>query len=203
MKIKVFEKTPGCFPKEFEIGEWFDLCAAKDIKLFAPVSTALKYSTKKNPMTEEEKLKYKRNVVFQSALIPLGVCMELPNGYEAVIIPRSSTFKKFGLLQSNSEGLIDCSYNSEKDEWKFPCVATRDTIIPKGERICQFRIQLSQRATLWQKLRWLLSGPVKLVKVDHLDNAPRGGFGQGTDNINITQDHKSDKEENSGEKIIK
>lgn len=181
MKINVFEKTEGCFPQEFDNGEWFDLVTAKDIKLYAPAATALKYSTKKNPMTEEEKLKYKRNVVFQSTLIPLGVCMELPEGYEAIVIPRSSTFGKYGLIQTNSEGLIDCSYNSEKDEWKFPVIATRDVIIPKGTRLCQFRIQLSQKATAWQKLKWLFSSSVELVKVDHLDNEPRGGFGEGTD----------------------
>jgi len=74
------------------------------------------------------------------------------------------------------------SYNSEKDEWKFPAIATKDTIIPKGTRICQFRIQLSQKATVWQKLKWLFSSSVELVEVDHLDNEPRGGFGEGTDN---------------------
>lgn len=183
-KIKVFEKTEGCFPQEFEIGEWYDLCAATDIKMFAPAATALKYSTKKNPITDEEKLKYKRNVVFQYILIPLGVCMEIPEGYEALIIPRSSTFGKFGLIQTNSMGLIDNSYSSEKDEWKFPALATRDVTIPKGTRICQFRIQLSQKATVSQKFKWLFSGKVKLEKVDHLDNEPRGGFGQGTDKIN-------------------
>ena len=185
MKIKVFEKTVECFPHSFDNGEWYDLCTAKDIKLFAPVGTALKYSTKKNPMTEEEKLKYKRNVVFQSTLIPLGVCMELPKGYEAIVIPRSSTFGKYGLIQTNSVGLIDSSYSSEKDEWKFPVVATRDVTIPKGTRVCQFRIQLNQKATVWQKLKWLFSGSAKLVKVDHLDNAPRGGFGEGTDNYKL------------------
>ena len=82
--IKVFVKTEGCFPQQFEVGDWYDLCAAEDIRLFAPVATALKYATKKNPVTEEEKLK------------------------------------------------------------------------------------------------WMLSGPMKLVRVDHLDNEPRGGFGEGT-----------------------
>ena len=72
------------------------------------------------------------------------------------------------------------SYNSEADEWKLPVMATRDIVIPKGERICQFRVQLSQKATRWQKLKWLLSGPMKLVRVDRLDNEPRGGFGEGT-----------------------
>lgn len=184
MKIKVYEKTPGCFPQEFDNGEWFDLCCARDTKLFAPVATALKYSTKKNPATEDEKRRYSRDVVFQSMLIPLGVCMELPKGYEAVVIPRSSTFGRHGVIQTNGQGLIDCSYNSEKDEWKFPAMATRTVVIPKGERICQFRIQLSQKATVWQKIKWFFSHKVKLVRVDHLDNEPRGGFGEGTDKKN-------------------
>lgn len=152
-----------------------------EITLYAPVATALKYSTKKNPITDEEKLKYKRDVVFQSTLIPLGVCMEIPKGMESTMLPRSSTFKKYGLIQTNSEGLLDYSYNSEEDEWKFPVMATRTVTIPKGTRLCQFRIQLSQKATAAQKIKWLFSGPVKLVKVDHLDNKPRGGFGEGTD----------------------
>ena len=201
MKIKVFEKTNGCFPKEFENGEWFDLCAAKDIKLVASTASTLRYNTKKNPVSEEDKPK-KRNVTFQSVLIPLGVCMELPKGYEAIVIPRSSTFKKYGLIQTNSVGLIDNSYSSEKDEWKFPGLATKDTIIPKGTRIAQFRIQLSQKATMWQKLKWLMSSSVKLVQVEHLDNKPRGGFGEGTDKPG-TQNHESNKEENSREEIVK
>lgn len=201
MKIKVFEKTKGCFPKEFEVGEWFDLCAAKDIKLVASTASTLRYSTKKNPVSEEDKPK-KRNVTFQSVLIPLGVCMEIPKGYEAIIVPRSSTFKKYGVIQTNSEGVIDNSYSSEKDEWKFPVLATKDTIIPKGTRIAQFRIQLSQKATMWQKLKWLMSSSVKLVQVEHLDNKPRGGFGEGTDKPG-TQNHESNKEENSREEIVK
>lgn len=185
MKIKVFEKTEGCFPQEFSNGDWYDLVAAKEIKLFAPAATALKYSTKKNPITEEEKLKYKRNVVFQSTLIPLGVCIEVPKGYECVVIPRSSTFKKYGLMETNSVGLIDQTYCSEADEWKFPVLATKDVVIPKGERICQFRVQLSQKATSMQKIKWLFSGPMKLVPVSMLENTPRGGFGEGTDNKKV------------------
>lgn len=194
MKIKIFEKTEGCFPQEFEVGEWYDLVTAKEVKLFAPTATTLKYSTKKNPITEEEKLKYKRNVVFQSALVPLGVCMEIPKGYEAVIVPRSSTFKKYGIIQTNSEGVIDNSFSSEKDEWKFPVLATKDTVIPKGTRIAQFRVQLSQKATVWQKLKWLFSGKMKLVKVEHLDNAVRGGFGEGTDKVGNPKDEISNED---------
>lgn len=196
MKIKVFEKTKGCFPKEFEVGDWFDLCAAKDIKLVASTASTLRYSTKKNPVSEEDKPK-KRNVTFQSVLIPLGVCMEIPKGYEAIIVPRSSTFKKYGVIQTNSEGIIDNSYSSEKDEWKFPVLATRDVIIPKGTRIAQFRVQLSQKATSWQKLKWLFSGKMKLVKVEHLDNAVRGGFGEGTDKVGNPKDEISNEDNRS------
>ena len=69
------------------------------------------------------------------------------------------------------------SYNGDNDEWKFPAIAIRETTIEKGTRICQFRIQLSQKATFWQKLKWLFSSRVKLVEVDSLNNKSRGGFG--------------------------
>lgn len=193
MKIKIFEKTKGCFPQEFEIGEYYDLCCSKDIRLKGPEASTLRYNTRKNPVAEEEKPK-KRNVLFQSALVPLGVCMEIPKGYEAVIVPRSSTFKKYGIIQTNSEGVIDNSFSSEKDEWKFPVLATKDTVIPKGTRIAQFRVQLSQKATVWQKLKWLFSGKMKLVKVEHLDNAVRGGFGEGTDKVGNPKDEISNED---------
>lgn len=72
--------------------------------------------------------------------VPLGVAMELPKGYEAIIAPRSSTFKNYGILLANSIGVIDESYKGDNDEWHFLAFATRDTIIRVGERICQFRI---------------------------------------------------------------
>lgn len=97
-------------------------------------------------------------------LIPLGVGMILPEGYEAHIVPRSSTFKNFGVIQTNHMGVIDNSYSGDHDEWKFPALAMRDTVIHKGERICQFRIVKVQ-----PKLRF--------EKVSHLNNTSRGGFG--------------------------
>lgn len=109
--------------------------------------------------------------------IPLGVAMKLPKGYEAVVLPRSSTPKKFGIMYGNSMGVIDNSYCGNKDEWKFPAVAIRPTSIDKGTRICQFRVQLSQKATTWQKIKWLFTSGVKLVEVDDLGNDNRGGFG--------------------------
>ena len=97
-------------------------------------------------------------------LIPLGVAMQLPSGYEAHIVPRSSTFKNFGIIQTNSVGVIDNSYSGDHDVWKFPAYAMRDTVIHKGDRICQFR--------LMEKMP-----PVRFVVVDHLEGPNRGGFG--------------------------
>ena len=122
-----------------------------------------------------------RDVLFSSTLIPLGIAMALPNGFEAILVPRSSTYKKWGIIQTNSMGVIDYLYSSDKDEWKMPVLATRAVTIPKGTRIAQFRIQLSQKATFWQKIKWLFSSGIKLEKVKSLDNPVRGGFGSGTE----------------------
>ena len=97
-------------------------------------------------------------------LISLGVSMELPKGYEAHIVPRSSTFKTWGILQTNSIGIIDESYRSDSDIWKMPVYATRDTIIHKNDRICQFRIMKHQPT-------------IEFDEVEHLEGEERGGFG--------------------------
>lgn len=97
-------------------------------------------------------------------LIPLGVAMELPKGYEAHVYPRSSTFKKHKILLSNSVGVIDCSYNGDGDQWQFPAYAMEDTFIPKNTRICQFRIFENQPN-------------IELVEVESLGNENRGGIG--------------------------
>lgn len=97
-------------------------------------------------------------------LISLGVSMELPKGYEALVIPRSSTFKNWGVLQTNSCGLIDNSYCGDNDIWKFPALATRDVLIEKNSRICQFRIQKKMEN-------------VEFETVSTLNNTNRGGFG--------------------------
>lgn len=75
------------------------------------------------------------------------------------------------------------SYNSDEDEWKMPVIAMRKTTIPKGTRIAQFKVQLSQKATAWQKIKWLFSNGIKIVYVNSLSNAKRGGFGS-TDSKN-------------------
>ena len=97
-------------------------------------------------------------------LISLGVSMKLPEGYEAHVVPRSSTFKKWGVLQTNSMGVIDNSYSGENDIWRFPALAMRDTVIEEGDRICQFRIEKKMEA-------------VDFETVDHMEDADRGGFG--------------------------
>lgn len=97
-------------------------------------------------------------------LINLGVAMELPKGYEAHIVPRSSTFKNFGLIQANSMGIVDESYCGPNDWFYFPAIAFRDTVIEVNDRICQFRIEKHQPAVVFQE-------------IDRLDNTDRGGIG--------------------------
>lgn len=117
-------------------GDWIDLRAAEDVEL--------------------------KNGEFK--IIPLGVAMEIPRGYEAHLAPRSSAFKKWGVIQTNSIGVIDNSYSGDNDEWGMPVIAMRDTKINKNDRICQFRIVESQPE-------------IEFVEVDTLGNADRGGFG--------------------------
>ena len=97
-------------------------------------------------------------------IISLGVSMKLPEGYEAHIVPRSSTFKKWGILQTNHMGVIDNSYSGDNDIWGMPVLAMRDTVINENDRICQFRIVERM-------------GHIQMIEVDHLEGADRGGFG--------------------------
>ena len=116
--------------------DWIDLRAAEDVELKAG----------------------------EFKLISLGVSMELPKGYEAYIVPRSSTFKNFGIIQTNHHAIIDETYCGDNDIWKYPAYALRDTIIHKNDRICQFRIEKHQPT-------------IKFEEVDTLDNEDRSGFG--------------------------
>ncbi len=118
------------------ISDWIDLRAAKDMHL--------------------EK--------GQFALIPLGVAMELPKGYEAHIVPRSSTYKNFGIIQANHMGIVDESYCGDNDQWHMPVIAMRDTDIRVNDRICQFRIMEHQPA-------------IHFEEAQVLANPDRGGFG--------------------------
>lgn len=97
-------------------------------------------------------------------IISLGVSMKLPEGYEAHIVPRSSTFKKWGILQTNHMGVVDNSYSGDNDIWGMPVLAMRDTTINENDRICQFRIVERM-------------GDIQMTEVDHLEGENRGGFG--------------------------
>lgn len=122
--------------EKVENGDWIDLRVAEDVELKAG----------------------------EFKIISLGVSMKLPDGYEAHIVPRSSTFKHWGILQTNHMGVIDNSYCGDNDIWGFPALATRDVLIEKNSRICQFRLQKKMKS-------------VKFNTVDQLNNVSRGGFG--------------------------
>lgn len=117
-------------------GEWVDLYTAEDVYLKQ----------------------------FEFKIISLGVSMKMPEGYYAHIVPRSSAFKNFGVLMTNSMGVIENDYSGDGDVWGFPALAMRETIIPRGTRLCQFRLFKSAE-------------PVEFVQVEHLDGPDRGGFG--------------------------
>lgn len=135
IKIKRFTKDIP-LPEIINGGDWIDLRAARDVELKAG----------------------------EYCLIPLGVGMELPAGYEAIVLPRSSTYKKYGIIMCNSAGVIDGAYKGDGDQWHFAALAVRDTHIPKGERICQFRILENQPRLVFKE-------------VEHLGATDRGGFG--------------------------
>ena len=119
-----------------ENGDWIDLRASETIEL--------------DPL--------------EFAYIPLGVCMQLPKGYSAIIAPRSSTFKKWGVIQANSIGVIDESYCGDNDQWCLPVIALRQTKIHKNDRICQFRLVKKTES-------------IDFTRVQELGNMDRGGLG--------------------------
>ena len=171
MKLKIKIKSPY----EIKItskGDWFDLkYVGEDITFdgFENVKT--------NYVDEQGKKHYKKRVTPKVQLLDLGVAMQLPKGFEAIVAPRSSTPKHYGILCANSIGIIDNSYCGENDIWKFPAFVFNSKTIKYNDRICQFRIQLSQKATVLQKLKWLFTSGIKFQYVDKLENENRGGIG--------------------------
>lgn len=166
LKIKVKVLTEGCMPQVIEKGDLIDLRSAEDYVFKAP-QAGVQY--------QKDNKKY-RDVLFDEQVIKLGVAMQLPKGMMAKLKGRSSLTKKHGVIMSCS-GEIDNSYCGNEDEWLFRIFAIRDGEIKKLDRICQFEIVPSQKATLWQKIKWLFSSGVELVEVDNLNNSNRGGFG--------------------------
>lgn len=134
IKIKYFTDIEKIKP--IEKGDWIDLRAAETAEL--------------------KKGEFK--------LIPLGIGMELPEGYEAHVVPRSSTYKNFKIIETNSMGIIDNYYCGDNDQWFFPAYALEDTIINKNDRICQFRIVEKQPK-------------INFEEVNELKNPDRGGHG--------------------------
>lgn len=161
MTVKVKLLSSECELKRTSKGDWIDLRAAEDVMLNDP----------KVDITSGE-------IHFDRKLIPLGVAMELPKHFEAILVVRSSTFKHWQIIQSNSVGVIDYSYCGDKDEWKLPVIAFAYRMISKGDRIAQFRIRPSQFAPWWIKLQWIFTNSFKIKYVDSLDNISRGGFGK-------------------------
>lgn len=134
IKVKYLDGMPEL--KKLKVGDWIDLYTYEDVMIHRG----------------------------ERQLISLGVAMELPEGFEAIIAPRSSTFHKWGIVQANSIGIIDNSYSGDDDIWMFPAHAIRDTEVPAHTRICQFRIQARQP-------------DIKFTTVSSLGNKNRGGFG--------------------------
>jgi len=136
MKIKIKYHGDAQKLEKLEKGDFIDLRAAETVEMKA----------------------------FDFKLISLGISMQLPEGYEAYIVPRSSTYKNFGVIQANHMGVVDNSYSGNDDIWKFPAIALRDTKINKGDRICQFRVHEKMVTP-------------EFIEVEDLGNDCRGGFG--------------------------
>lgn len=135
-EIKIVYHTDIIPIEKISNGDWIDLRAAEDVEM--------------------KKGDFK--------IISLGISMKLPEGYEAHVVPRSSTFKNFKIIQANHTGIIDNSYSGTNDIWGYPAIALEDTVIHKNDRICQFRIVKRQPS-------------IKFTSVEKLDDVDRGGFG--------------------------
>lgn len=136
LSVKIKYHTDMLPIDKFENGDWIDLRAAEDVEMGAG----------------------------DFRLISLGISMKLPDGYEAHVVPRSSTYRRWGIIQANHMGVIDNSYCGDNDIWKFPAIAIRDTTIYKNDRICQFRIVKKQPE-------------FEFEEVEYMDDPDRGGFG--------------------------
>lgn len=165
IKVKLFDS--GCLPQVNAKGDWCDLYAAESIDIEAAQSGVLYQKDNKRL----------RDVTTPVVKIPLGVAMELPEGFEAIVAMRSSSPKNFNIFIPNGIGVIDNTYKGDNDQWWLIASPLSTGTVERYDRVCQFRIQLSQKATVWQKLKWLLSSGIEIVHVESLDNEDRGGIG--------------------------
>lgn len=164
MKLKIkYKKLSNVIdsPSIIANGDWVDLRCSKEVII--------------NPFIKQSK----STAVIGSNIfyIPTGLAFKLPKGFEAHIVARSSTPTKYGFIVPNCTGIIDNSFCGNTDEWKIPSLGFNANTIPANTRIAQFKIELSQKATVWQKLKWLLSSGIELVEVTDLASTNRGGFG--------------------------
>lgn len=157
VKFKVLNQRNA--PIIVKNGEWFDLSARKAVTFNGPQVTD------------------NGTLVFDHKMVSLGIAMQLPKEFEAIVVPRSSLFKKKGLILANSIGVIDSSYAGNEDIWGFPAIALKATKIESYDRIAQFRIQPSQKASILTKLKWLFISSIEFVQVDDLAVPNRSGFG--------------------------
>ncbi|MBR6015298.1 MAG: deoxyuridine 5'-triphosphate nucleotidohydrolase [Firmicutes bacterium] len=134
------------------------------IKYFSEDAERLTYIDGKSDWIDLRAAKRMDLKAWEQYFVPLGVAMELPKCYEAHILPRSSAFKNYGILQPNSMGIVDNTYCGPDDQWHMPVLATRDAVIEKGDRIAQFRIMENQP-------------PIEFEESDLAGNITRGGFG--------------------------
>lgn len=154
MKIKIKYHNQNC--KLVSFGNWIDLKSAETVSF--------------------KKGTYK--------LISLGVSMELPKYYQANVVSRSGTFKKYGLIMTNHYGVIDdpddngSGYSGNEDIWKFGAYALKESNINEGDRICQFEIRPTMKAPWYVKLKWLFNSNITFVEVENLEAKNRGGFGK-------------------------
>ena len=146
MKIKIKLYDGQVLPTVIKQGDWIDIPITSNVIVKGPIANTLR---RRRTNTEDTST---RNVEFNPIQISLGFAMQLPKGFEAHVLPRSSTFKKFGIQLVNTQGIIDQSYKGNEDIWQAELLPFRDAVIPIGTRLFQFRIMLSQKATIWQKL---------------------------------------------------
>lgn len=172
MKIKVKLYNGQKLPKVIEKGDWIDIYPTREIEVNGPIANTLK-----RDRTNRQDIST-RKVEFYPTFISLDMAMQLPPGYEAHVLPRSSTFKKYGFLLTNSQGIIDQTYSGNTDIWGANILPTKNATITPDKAILQFRIELSQKATILQRIKWIFSnGKIEFVEVDDLGNESRGGFG--------------------------
>ena len=155
IKVKYFSKD---YPRleKLEVGDWIDL-RVDSINKHTLQKEIQHWGNARN----WDFWGYRKGDIIKFGL---GVAMELPEGYEAIVAPRSSTFKRYGLIQTNSIGIIDNAYRGDNDEWQIEFIAMKDGTINRFDRVCQFRI-------------WENQPNFEFEEVDELGNEDRGGYG--------------------------